>query len=247
MIQGPNTSPLCYLASKWEKIHLWTVLIRLNSELMHCSQDYLGLWLTRMEKRFMFSHLCSVDLLSFTSSQVRIPGDLIWRWALFCEHEAQQAGCTQLHGLTFASHLILGLAFQLGWTPPCPRMASHSLQAERGQESTHHYKVTNLAHAKPSWQSQPALLWCNFRSTGNNPICCLPKTYLSSHPQLVGLSWGLNFCHYEHIPLTFKASSPLKAKRSKRSNTLSLSLFMWSGGLQNTLFKALIWEWRGYT
>lgn len=123
---------------------------------------------------------------------------------------------------------------------PLPQHGQPQSPGCEGQESTHRYKVTNLAHAKPSWQSQPAFLWCNFRSTGNNPICCLPKTYLSSHPQLVGLSWGLNFCHYEHIPLTFKASSPLKAKRSKRSNTLSLSLFMWSGGVQNTFFKVLI-------
>lgn len=135
-----------------------------------------------MENRFMFSHLCSVDLLSFTSLQVRIPGDLIWRWALSCEHEAQQAGCARLCGPPFASHLILGLAFQVGWALPCPSMASQNLQAAKGQESTHCYKVTNLAYAKPSWQSQLPLLWCSFRSTGISQSAVYPKHTSSRTP-----------------------------------------------------------------
>lgn len=57
-------------------------LLDLNSELMHSSQDYLGLQLSRMERCILFSHLCSADLLSLTSPQVTSPGDLIWRWAL---------------------------------------------------------------------------------------------------------------------------------------------------------------------
>lgn len=57
-------------------------LLDLNSELMHPSQDYLGLHVSRMERWFLFSHLCSADLLSLTSPQVTSPGDLIWRWAL---------------------------------------------------------------------------------------------------------------------------------------------------------------------
>lgn len=90
-----------------ERIHLGPHLLDLHSELMHSSQDYVSLQLSRMEKWLLFSHLCSADLSFLTSLQVRSPGDLIWRWALHCEHATQQPGRAQLHGPTFASHLIL--------------------------------------------------------------------------------------------------------------------------------------------
>ena len=146
------------------------------------------------EKWFLFSHLCSADLLSLTSPQLRNPEDLIWRWALHCEHGAQQPGHAQLRGPTFASHLILKscLPTWLDISPPqdCQRQC---LQAERGQESMHCYKVTNSALAKPSWQGWPPLLWCNFRSNGLfQPLFPLPTT---------SLSWGLNFHHCINVSL----------------------------------------------
>lgn len=104
---------------------------------MHSPQDYLGLQLSRMEKWLLVSHLCSTDLSSLTSLQVRSPGDLIWRWALHCEHATQQNGRAQLRGPTFASHLILKscLPNWLGtFLPPdCQRQC---LQAERGRKAS---------------------------------------------------------------------------------------------------------------
>lgn len=88
---------------------------------MHSFQDYLGLQLPRMEKRYVFSHLCSVDMLSLTSPQVRSQGDLIWRCALHCEHRAEQPGPAQLRGPTFASHLILKSCFPTWLGMPLPQ------------------------------------------------------------------------------------------------------------------------------
>lgn len=75
----------------------------------------------------MFSHLCSVNLLPLTSPQVRSPGDLIWRWAPYCEHGPERPGRAQLHGPTFASHLILKSWLPTWLSPPCPRTASYSI------------------------------------------------------------------------------------------------------------------------
>lgn len=121
------------------------------------------------------------------------------------------ASCTQLHGPTFASHLILGLAFQLGWAFPCPTWPAIVPRLRRAKKALL-LQGDKLSSCQTFLAGPATTFVVQFQKHWNIPVCCLPKTYLSSHPQLASLSWGLYFCHYKHIPLTFKASSSLKSK-----------------------------------
>lgn len=143
-----------------------------------------------MENRFMFSHLCSVDLLSFTSPQVRIPGDLIWRWALSCEHEAQQAGCARLRAppLCQSPHLRSCLPTWLGTSLP-----QHGQPESPGCKGPRKHSLLqgDKLSSCQAFLTEPATTFVvQFQEHWNLTICCLPKTYLFPDPQLASLPWG---------------------------------------------------------
>ena len=167
---------------------------------MHSSQDYLGLQLSRMEKWLLFSHFCSANLSFLTSLQVRSPGDLIWRWALHCEHATQHPGRAQLRGPNFASHLILksclptwlGTFLPLDCQRPC-------LQAERGRKAR--FATRWQIQLLPSLLAGPATTSVvQFQEHWDIPVCT--QTELSSHPPKWPIMRPELAPFYKCIPLT---------------------------------------------
>lgn len=107
-------------------------LLDLNSELMYCSQDYLGLQQSRMENWFTFSHLCSADLLSLSpllESEVREVSFGNGLRAVNTERSSLVLPGSVAPPLPALSSC--GPAFQFGWARPCPRTASYSISGLR--------------------------------------------------------------------------------------------------------------------
>lgn len=105
-----------------------------------------------------------------------------------------------------SSHLEV-LPSNLAGHFPAPRLPATVSSGWERQKSTLCYKVTNSAIAKPSWQGQLPLLWCNFRSTGI-PQSVPKQTSPPTTPS--GRSWGLNLHHSINVSLWLKASFPIR-------------------------------------
>lgn len=168
-------------------------LLDLNSELMYCSQDYLGLRQSRMENWFTFSHLCSADFLSLShlsssqkSGRFHLEmGSVLWtRSAVAWSCPAPWPRLCQL------SHLAV-LPSNLAEHVPAPGLPATVSPGWGGPAKHSLLQGDKLAHANPSWQGEPPLVLYHFRST---------ETALLPPP--TGLPQGLDCYHYKAILVT---------------------------------------------